>query len=76
GIALRDEDCRKDLECVHVPTYIIHGDKDVIVSDELVEIQHRSICGSKLITLAYSGHGIVYDQLTKFNDVFMGSINA
>lgn len=76
GIALRDEDGRNDFECVHVPTYIIHGAKDLIVSNELAKIQHESICGSKLITLADSGHGIVYDQLTKFNDVFMGSINA
>ena len=74
GIALRDEDGRKDFEYVHVPTYIIHGDKDVIVSDELAEIQHKSICGSKLITLSDSGHGIVYDQLEKFNSVFMHSI--
>ena len=74
GIALRDEDCRKDFEYVHVPTYIIHGDKDVIVSSDLAEIQHESICGSKLITLSDSGHGIVYDQLEKFNSVFMNSI--
>ncbi len=74
GIALRDEDGRKDFEYVHVPTYIIHGGKDVIVSGELAEIQHRSICGSKLITLPDSGHGIVYDQLEKFNSVFMNSI--
>ncbi len=74
GIALRDEDGRKDFEYVHVPTYIIHGGKDVIVSGELAEIQHKSICGSKLITLPDSGHGIVYDQLEKFNSVFMNSI--
>lgn len=74
GIALRDEDGRKDLGCVHVSTYIIHGDKDVIVSAELAEIQHEGICGSKLITLPDSGHGIVYDQLTKFNSIFMNCI--
>lgn len=74
GIALRDEDCRADLGCVHVPTYIIHGDKDVIVSSELAEIQHAGICGSTLITLPDSGHGIVYDQLEKFNSIFMDSI--
>lgn len=74
GIALRDEDGRKDLGCVHVPTYIIHGDKDVIVSDELARIQHEDIGGSKLITLPDSGHGIVYDQLSKFNSIFMSCI--
>ena len=74
GIALRDEDGSKDFKCVHVPTYIIHGDKDTIVSKELAEIQHKNICGSKLITLPDSGHGIMYDQLEQFNSVFMDSI--
>lgn len=74
AIALRDEDLQMDLCRVHVPTYIIHGAKDVIVSNGLAQIQHESICGSKLITLADSGHGIVYDQLEKFNSVFMDSI--
>ena len=74
GIALRDEDVQDTFRFVHVPTYIIHGDKDVIVSRELAEIQHKSICGSKLITLPDSGHGIIYDQLEKFNSIFMNSI--
>ena len=75
AIALRDEDGRKDLCCVHVPTYIIHGAKDVIVSNKLAEIQHECICGSKLITLPDSGHGVVYDQLETFNAIFMDSIS-
>ncbi|MDE6627148.1 MAG: alpha/beta hydrolase [Lachnospiraceae bacterium] len=74
GIALRDEDSRDDFRCVHVPTYIIHGGKDIIVSSELVEIQHENICGSKLISLPSSGHGIMYDQLEKFNSILMQSI--
>lgn len=73
-ISLRDEDGRKDLKSVHVPTYIIHGEKDLIVSNELAELQHEGISGSKLISLSESGHGIVYDQLQKFNSVFMKSI--
>ena len=44
------------------------------VSPCFAKIQHERICGSKLITLADSGHGIVYDQLEKFNSVFMDSI--
>lgn len=74
AVALRDEDGGKDLKCVHVPTYIIHGSKDMIVSDKLAEIQHKGICGSKLITLPDSGHGIIYDQLEKFNSLFMDCI--
>ena len=73
-IALRDENVQRDFCHVHVPTYIIHGNKDVIVSKELAEIQHKSIYGSKLITLSDSGHGIIYDELEKFNSVFMDSI--
>lgn len=69
GIALRDEDGRDDFRCVHVPTCIIHGGKDIIVSRELAEIQHENICGSKLINLPDSGHGIMYDQLEKFNSI-------
>ena len=52
----------------------IHGDKDVIVSNDLVKIQHQNISGSKLMTLCDSGHGIMYDQLEKFNALFMQSI--
>ena len=74
GIALRDENVQADFSRVHVPTYIIHGDKDVIVSSGLAEIQHQSICGSRLITLSDSGHGIIYDQLKKFNSIFMNAI--
>lgn len=74
AIALRDEDVQKDFRSVSVPTYIIHGDKDVIVPRKLAEIQHQNICGSKLITLADSGHGIIYDQLETFNSIFMGAI--
>lgn len=74
AVTLRDENVQKDFDSVHVPTYIIHGEKDVIVSSELAEIQHQNICGSKLITLSDSGHGIVYDQLEEFNSVFMDSV--
>lgn len=74
AIALRDEDGRDDLGCIHVPTYIVHGNKDIIVSSELAEIQHENICNSKFISLPDSGHGIMYDQLEKFNSIFMHCI--
>ncbi len=48
-ISLRDEDGRKNLKSVYVPTYIIHGEKNLIVSNELAELQHERISGSKLI---------------------------
>lgn len=75
AISLRDEDGRSDLPCVHVPTVIIHGAKDVVVSNELAKIQHEGIRGSELITLDHSGHGIMYDELEKFNQTFLKAMN-
>ena len=74
AISLRDEDGRKDLAAVSVPTAIIHGAKDIVVSNDLVRIQHMSIRGSKLYTLENSGHGIMYDELDKFNRIFINVI--
>ena len=71
AISLRDEDGRADLAAVHVPTTIIHGAKDVVVSNSLAELQHQGICGSALITLENSGHGVMYDELERFNRVFL-----
>ena len=74
AFALRDEDGRRDLDCVHVPTTIIHGDKDVVVSSELAAYQHEAIPGSRLYTLDCSGHGIMYDQLELFNKYFLDGL--
>lgn len=76
AVSLRDEDGREDLQAVHVPTWIIHGKKDVVVSNELVRIQHDEICGSRLIQLDESGHGIVYDQLELFNKYFLKAVRT
>lgn len=71
AISLRDEDGRQDLACVDVPTAIIYGAKDVVVSSELINVQHIGIKGSQLYTLENSGHGIMYDELEKFNEIFL-----
>lgn len=76
GLSLRDEDGRDDLCYVHVPTVIIHGEKDVVVSNDLAEIQHECINGSRLYTLQESGHGIMYDELEKFNDIFLHAVEC
>lgn len=75
AISLRDEDGRRDLASVKVPTTIIHGAKDTVVSNDLVIIQNKSIKGSRLFTLSNSGHGITYDELEKFNEVFIACID-
>ena len=76
AIALRDEDGRNDLKAVEVPTVIIHGKKDVVVSSQLAEYQHMAIQGSKLYELENSGHGIVYDELERFNDLFLMAVEG
>lgn len=75
AVSLRDEDGRKDLASVHVPTTLIHGCKDTVVSNKLAEIQHDSIPGSKLYQLENSGHGIVYDELETFNRIFLKEVS-
>ena len=76
AIALRDEDGRNDLKAVEVPTVIIHGKKDVVVSSQLAEYQHMAIQGSRLYELENSGHGIVYDELERFNDLFLMAVEG
>ena len=61
--ALRNEDGRRDLQSVHVPTAILYGEKDQVVTPDLIRIQNEGIRGSKLYTLPQSGHGVMYDQL-------------
>ncbi len=71
AISLRDEDGRKDLKSVCVPTVIIYGKKDAVVTKELIMLQHREIKGSVLYTLENSAHGIMYDELERFNNIFL-----
>lgn len=76
AISLRDEDGRKDLCRVKVPTVIIHGAQDQVLSNELAMIQQKGIRGSKLYTLENSGHGIMYDELEAFNCIFMNAVEG
>lgn len=75
-LSLRNEDGRQDLDCVHVPAYIIHGVKDQIVSNDLAMIQHKNIAGSKFYNLSNSGHGIMYDELESYNKIFLNAIEC
>lgn len=72
--ALRDEDGRQDLSAVSVPTVILHGAKDVVVDNDLAMFQHQCIKHSRLCTLKNSGHGITYDELEKFNRLFLEAV--
>jgi non-heme chloroperoxidase len=67
AISLRDEDLREDLSKINVPTGIFHGKQDKICPFVLAELMHAGIKGSELIPFKYSGHGLFYCELEKFN---------
>jgi non-heme chloroperoxidase len=66
-ISLRDEDLRQDLSKIYVPTGIFHGVQDKICSFVLAKVMHAEIRGFELIPFKYSGHGLFYCELEKFN---------
>lgn len=70
ALSLRDEDGRKDLQAVRVPTSILHGGKDRIVPPELACVQQSAIPNARLRMLPDSGHGIFFDQLPLFQQIF------
>lgn len=67
AISLRDEDLRQDLAMINVPTGIFHGKQDKVCPFVLAELLHAGIKGSELIPFKYSGHGLFYCELEKFN---------
>lgn len=71
GYALRDEDLRADLRQIKVPTGIFHGTRDQIVPYSLALQQKQRIADSTLFTFYKSGHGIFYDELECFNQIFL-----
>jgi non-heme chloroperoxidase len=68
AISLRNEDLRKDIEQIHVPTTLFHGVYDQIVPFPNAEITCRQIKDAALIPFEFSGHGLILDELEKFND--------
>lgn len=71
AISLRDEDGRADLRCVHVPTIIFQGEQDLVVPMNLTMLQYECIPGARLCNLKNSGHGVMYDELERFNNCMM-----
>lgn len=70
-VSLRDEDLRHDLPLIHVPTGIFHGKQDKVCPFVFAELMHASIKNSTLIPFEYSGHGLFYCEVEKFNDELM-----
>lgn len=67
AISLRDEDLREDLSKINVPTGIFRGKQDRICPFVIAELLQAGIRGSELIPFKYSGHGLFYTELEKFN---------
>ena len=70
--SLRDEDLRKDLGQIRVPTGIFHGAHDRIVSFANARVMQRAIAGSRLYPFYNSGHGVVIDEPEAFNAALIG----
>lgn len=68
AISLRDEDVFNDLKKIKVETAIMHGKWDKICPYGLALIMNKEIPNNKLYTFEYSGHGLFYDELKKFNE--------
>ena len=66
-VSLRDEDLRQDLTEINVPTAIFHGKQDKVCPYVFGELMHAEIKGSELIPFNYSGHGLFYCEMKKFN---------
>jgi non-heme chloroperoxidase len=65
--SLRDEDLRQDLANINVPTAIFHGKQDKVCPFVFAELMHAEIKESELIPFYYSGHGLFYCEMKKFN---------
>ncbi|MDQ0858789.1 alpha/beta fold hydrolase [Bacillus sp. V2I10] len=67
AVSLRDEDLRLDLGKINVTTAIFHGMKDLICPFIFAKLMNEGIKDSEIIPFKYSGHGLFYDELEKFN---------
>jgi len=62
-----DEEMFCDLGQINAPTLILHGIHDKVCEFPLGVAQHEGIRNAKLVPFKYSGHGLFYDELDKFN---------
>lgn len=66
-VSLRDEDLRRDLPLIQVTTAIFHGKQDKVCPFVFGQLMHAGIKNSTLIPFSYSGHGLFYCEMEKFN---------
>jgi len=75
-VSLRDEDLRKDIGQIRVPTGIFHGVHDRIVPFASAQELQRGISGSRLHPFHNSGHGVVIDEADAFNAALLGFLRS
>ena len=66
-VTLRDADETENLKAVKVPTLILQGRLDSIVSYQMAEQINRTIPNSKLVPFEKSGHALFVEEPDKFN---------
>ncbi|MBA2176296.1 alpha/beta hydrolase [Halobacillus locisalis] len=69
--SLRDEDLRNELSEIKVPTLLMHGKHDQICDYEFSVELNEHIQDSTFVTFENSGHGLVYDEKDKCNEVLL-----
>ncbi|CDQ20941.1 hypothetical protein SAMN05192559_106259 [Halobacillus karajensis] len=57
--ALRDEDLRREVSDIRVPTLVLHGKHDEIYDVSFFEILNEKTPQNTLISFENSGHGLV-----------------
>ncbi len=69
--AMRDEDCRGDMEKIQVPTGIFHGRQDSLIPFELAELLHEAVPSSLLFSFESSGHAVFLEERNVFQEQFV-----
>lgn len=68
---LKEQNVRRDLAQIHVPTLIVHGIHDKVVPFSNAQETNRLIGNSVLVPFQYSGHVPFLDERERFNQVLM-----
>jgi pimeloyl-ACP methyl ester carboxylesterase len=66
-ITLREDDETENLKAVKVPTLILQGRNDHIVSYQMAEQLNKAIPNSKLVPFEKSGHALFVEEPDNFN---------
>ncbi|MFF2755092.1 alpha/beta fold hydrolase [Psychrobacillus sp. NPDC058041] len=70
-MTLRDENVYNDLDKILVPTLIVHGIHDKVVSFSKAQETNKLIKNSQLVPFEYSGHAPFLEEKDKFNQLLI-----